>query len=142
VPNFRRIHAHHRGFLRIIADYSPLRSRDSRVASANAVSERRMSGIAIALLKMNVARSYLFSEEAAMTINEGTWDRVIRVVIGFALGYVAWTTWPTEASFLSQTGVVSVVSLVIAMIAFVTGVIGSCPMYNVFGVSTIKRISA
>jgi len=46
-----------------------------------------------------------------MTINEGTWDRVIRVVIGAALGYVAWSAWPTEASLLSRTGVVSFVSL-------------------------------
>jgi hypothetical protein len=28
-----------------------------------------------------------------MTINEGTWDRVIRVAIGLTLGYLAWTAW-------------------------------------------------
>lgn len=61
-----------------------------------------------------------------MTINEGTWDRVIRVVVGFALGYVAWSTWPTEASLLSRTGVVSFISLVIGTIALVTGVVGWC----------------
>lgn len=77
-----------------------------------------------------------------MTINEGTWDRVTRVVIGVALGYVAWSTWPTDASFLSQTGVTSLVSLVIGIIAFVTGVIGSCFLYHVLGISTNKRVSA
>ena len=51
-----------------------------------------------------------------MTINEGTWDRVIRVVVSFALGYVAWSTWPTEASLLSRTGVVSFISLVIGLL--------------------------
>ena len=76
-----------------------------------------------------------------MTINEGTWDRVIRVAVGVALGYVAWSTWPTEASLLSRTGVVSFVSLVIGTIAFVTGVVGWCALYRIFGISTNKRVS-
>ena len=76
-----------------------------------------------------------------MTINEGTWDRVIRVVVSFALGYVAWSTWPTEASLLSRTGVVSFISLVIGSIAFVTGVVGWCALYEVLGISTNKRVS-
>jgi DUF2892 family protein len=76
-----------------------------------------------------------------MTINEGTWDRVIRVAVGVALGYVAWTAWPTEASLLSRTGVVSFVSLVIGTIAFVTGVVGWCALYRIFGISTNKRVS-
>ena len=77
-----------------------------------------------------------------MTINEGTWDRVIRVVIGLALGYVAWSTWPTETSVLSRTAVISFVSLVIGIIAFVTGVIGWCLLYQVLGISTNKGVSA
>ena len=76
-----------------------------------------------------------------MTINEGTWDRVIRVVVGLALGYVAWSTWPTEASLLSRTGVVSFVSLVVGPIAFVTGAVGWCALYRILGISTNKRVS-
>jgi hypothetical protein len=75
-----------------------------------------------------------------MTINEGTWDRVIRVVVGFALGFVAWSTWPTEASLLSPTGVFSFISLVIGTIAFVTGVVGWCALYRILGISTNKRL--
>jgi DUF2892 family protein len=76
---------------------------------------------------------HLFDEEAAMTINEGTWDRLIRVVIGAALGYLAWITWPT---------VMSLVSLVIGLVAFVTGVVGWCALYKVLGVSTNRRVTA
>ena len=68
-----------------------------------------------------------------MTINEGTWDRMIRVVIGFVLGYVAWITWPTA---------ISLVSLVIGLVALVTGVVGWCALYKAFGISTNKRVTA
>ena len=77
-----------------------------------------------------------------MTINEGPSDRVIRIVIGLALVYVAWSGWPAEASVLSGAGVVSVVSLVIGIIALVTGVVGWCALYQVLGISTNKRVSA
>ena len=68
-----------------------------------------------------------------MTINEGTWDRLIRVVIGVALGYVAWIAWPT---------VMGLVSLVIGLVAFGTGVVGWCALYQVLGISTNKRVTA
>jgi hypothetical protein len=28
--------------------------------------------------------------------NEGSWDRVIRIVVGFALSCGAWLTWPSN----------------------------------------------
>jgi hypothetical protein len=77
-----------------------------------------------------------------MTINEGTWDRMIRIFISFALGYVSWSAWPADASFLSLAGAISFGSLVIGIIAFVTGVVGYCPLYQVFGVATNKRLHA
>lgn len=76
-----------------------------------------------------------------MTINEGTWDRAIRVAIGLTLWYVAWTTWPAEASLLSGAGMVSLVLLVIGTVAFVTGVVGWCALYKVLRISTNKRAS-
>ena len=76
-----------------------------------------------------------------MTINEGTWDRVIRVAIGLTLGYLAWTAWPAEASFLSAAGVPSLVLLVIGTVAFITGVVGWCALYEILGISTNKRVS-
>ena len=73
-------------------------------------------------------------------INEGAWDRLIRVVAGLAFGYAAWMTWPT--SVMSQSGAVSIVFLVIGVVAFVTGLVGWCPAYALFDVSTKKRIGA
>ena len=29
-------------------------------------------------------------------MNEGTWDRAIRILAGIALGYAAWMTWPAS----------------------------------------------
>lgn len=65
--------------------------------------------------------------------NEGTWDRVVRILVGLALGYAAWVTWP---------GTISIVSLVIGAIALVTGLAGWCPAYAIFGLSTRKKIAA
>ena len=65
--------------------------------------------------------------------NEGTWDRVIRILVGCALGYAAWMTWP---------GTISMVSLVIGAIALVTGLAGWCPAYAACGISTRKKAAA
>jgi hypothetical protein len=66
-------------------------------------------------------------------VNEGVWDRVIRLVIGLALGYAAWVWWP---------GTAAMVYLVIGAIAFVTGFVGWCPAYALFGFSTRKKVGA
>jgi amino acid transporter len=73
-------------------------------------------------------------------MNEGTWDRAIRILAGIALGYAAWMTWP--ASVMSRPGAVSIVFLVIGAIALVTGLVGWCPAYALFDVSTNKRVGA
>ncbi len=59
--------------------------------------------------------------------NEGTIDRVLRVALGIALLYVAFTgrgVW----GYLGA-------------IPLLTGLMGSCPLYSLFGVSTcpVKR---
>ena len=66
-------------------------------------------------------------------LNEGVWDRVIRLIIGLALGYAAWSTWPGTAAMLYA---------VIGAIAFVTGLVGWCPAYTLFGFSSRKRVGA
>jgi hypothetical protein len=66
-------------------------------------------------------------------VNEGVWDRLIRLVIGLALGYAAWMTWP---------GTAAIVYAVIGAIAFVTGLVGWCPVYALFGFSTKKKVRA
>ena len=63
-------------------------------------------------------------------VNEGLWDRVIRLLAGVALGYAAWAAWP---------GTAAVVYLVIAVIALATAVVGWCPAYTIFGLSTAKN---
>lgn len=73
-------------------------------------------------------------------VNEGAWDRLIRMVAGIALGYAAWMTWPE--SVMSPPGAVSIVFLVIGVAAFVTGLVGWCPAYALFDVSTKKRVGA
>lgn len=65
--------------------------------------------------------------------NENAWDRVIRILLGLALGYAAWTTWP---------GALAITYTVLAAIALVTGIVGWCPFYAVFGLSTQKKKTA
>ena len=66
-----------------------------------------------------------------MTTNEGAWDRAIRIVLAIAFGYAAWITWP---------GTLGVVFAVVAAVGLVTGVVGWCPAYTIFGLSTTKKI--
>lgn len=74
--------------------------------------------------------------------NEGSWDRVIRIVAGAALGYAAWTTWPD--SVMARPGEVGAVLLLGALsaVALMTGLAGWCPLYTLFGISTKDRIRA
>jgi hypothetical protein len=62
--------------------------------------------------------------------NEGASDRLIRLVVAIGFGYAAWIAWP---------GTVGVVFAVIAALALVTGLVGWCPAYTLFGVSTTKK---
>ena len=63
-----------------------------------------------------------------MTINVGTIDRIVRVIVGlaliaFALGFV----WPgTGWNWVGWIGV----------IPLATGAVGSCPLYSALGMST------
>jgi hypothetical protein len=74
-------------------------------------------------------------------INEGLWDRLIRIIAGIALGYAAWITW-VPASVMSPTGIIGIVFLVTGAIVLVTGLVGWCPVYAFFDVSTNKRVGA
>jgi hypothetical protein len=60
--------------------------------------------------------------------NEGTIDRVMRIVLGIALSAIA-------LSGAVATPWLYIVWLV-AVVALVTGVIGFCALYTLFGVST------
>ena len=66
-------------------------------------------------------------------VNEGLPDRMIRLVAGIALAYFAWMAWP---------GTAGLIFLVVSAIAIVTGLVGWCPLYALFNVSTNKRAGA
>lgn len=54
--------------------------------------------------------------------NEGAIDRTVRVLLGAALLYLAFTgrsAW----GFLG-------------LVPFITGLVGSCPLYSIFGINT------
>lgn len=66
-------------------------------------------------------------------VNENTWDRVIRILLGLVLGYVAWLYWP---------GTWAAACAVFAAIILLTGVVGWCPVYAAFGWSTRRHKTA
>lgn len=65
-----------------------------------------------------------------MTRNEGTADRIIRILLGLILLYLA------TAKF---TGTLAIVVGVIAVILLITGITGFCALYKLFGVCTLKK---
>ena len=63
-----------------------------------------------------------------MKLNESPADRIIRIVLGVILAALAITG--------VATGAHATVAWVVAAIALVTGVVGFCPLYAIFRVST------
>jgi len=59
--------------------------------------------------------------------NEGTFDRVTRVVIGSVA---------LLAGFFWLSGTLQTVAYVVGVISLVTGLIGFCGLYSIFGIST------
>jgi Inner membrane protein YgaP-like, transmembrane domain len=71
---------------------------------------------------------FWFQEEKVMSVNVGTIDRVLRVVIGLALiAFAIPLGFPqTGWNWLGWIGVVPII----------TAVVGNCPAYSVLGLST------
>ncbi len=59
--------------------------------------------------------------------NEGTVDRALRVIVGLAL--LAWY-------FMGSGDGIWHTAKLIGIVPLVTGLLGSCPLYTIFGVST------
>jgi hypothetical protein len=56
-------------------------------------------------------------------MNVGKWDRLIRIVLGFAvLAFLPRTTWA-----------------LLGLIPLATGVLAYCPLYHLFGWSTARK---
>jgi hypothetical protein len=65
--------------------------------------------------------------------NEGTVDRVLRVIVGLAL--LAWFFFDNGAGFWHFAKLIGVVPLL-------TGLVGTCPIYSVLGLSTCPMKTA
>lgn len=65
-----------------------------------------------------------------MTRNEGTLDRIIRVIVGLAL--IASPLGLYGAEYASVWGWIGVVPLL-------TGLLGVCPAYSLVGINTCSR---
>ena len=63
-----------------------------------------------------------------MKLNESPADRIVRIVLGVILAALAITG--------VATGALAVVAWVVAAILLVTGIVGFCPLYAIFRVST------
>jgi hypothetical protein len=69
-------------------------------------------------------------QEAIMTfINEGEWDRGVRLLVGISLLAGGWR-------FASDG--LGIVLIAVGALALITGVAGWCPAYTVCGISTRK----
>lgn len=65
--------------------------------------------------------------------NEATWDRALRIVAGLVLLYLGW------AGVVG--GTLGLVFKIFGFLPLLTGVVGFCPAYRLFGVSTCPRPS-
>lgn len=65
-----------------------------------------------------------------MTTNEGSIDRILRIIVGLALIALALGFIP---------GVKPSVWGWIGVVPLATGLIGWCPAYTIFGISTCRR---
>lgn len=63
-----------------------------------------------------------------MKVNEATWDRVIRVIIGlFLLSLLFWVEGNSKYWGL------------IGLLPLITGLAGYCPAYSLLKISTLKK---
>ncbi len=69
-----------------------------------------------------------------MNSNVGTVDRTLRVVFGFGLALGGWLS--------EGGGAMSMVFIVVGLVLLVTGLLSSCPIYSVAGMSTTEDDSA
>ena len=65
-----------------------------------------------------------------MKVNEANWDRIARVILGIALILV-------PILFTRET--FGIILGIFGLILLVTGIIGFCPLYTVFNISTKKE---
>jgi hypothetical protein len=70
-------------------------------------------------------------EVMAPFTNEAAWDRALRILVGLILLFLGW------AGIVG--GTLGVVFKIVGFLPLLTGVVGYCPVYALFGVSTCSR---
>ncbi|MEW5871594.1 MAG: DUF2892 domain-containing protein [Chloroflexota bacterium] len=60
-------------------------------------------------------------------LNEASWDRIVRVVLGVVLFYLGWG--------MAATGW-DILLMVVGAVLLLTGLLGFCPLYFLFKFST------
>jgi hypothetical protein len=61
-------------------------------------------------------------------INESTWDRALRVLLGLVLLYLGWSGY--------AAGGLGLALKIIGFIPLATGLVGFCPIYGILGFRT------
>ena len=67
-------------------------------------------------------------EEISLKVNEGSLDRIIRVILGLII-FSLWFVLQGNAKYLGLIG----------LIPLITALLGWCPLYTIFGINTFKR---
>lgn len=63
-----------------------------------------------------------------MKANEGSFDRIIRVILGLII-LALWFVLQGNAKYFALIG----------LIPLITAILGWCPLYSIFGMNTCKR---
>jgi len=66
-----------------------------------------------------------------MKLNMGKADRIIRILLALAVGYLYYIKM--------ITGTLSIVLMIIAFIFLITGIVGNCPLYTLFGIKSRRH---
>jgi hypothetical protein len=97
------------------------------IKAACARSMRRFERWCSFVASAEVGRAWTKGNSIMFTTNEGNVDRVFRVLIGAAL--IVWFFMDQGTGFWHFAKLIGVVPLL-------TGLVGNCPAYSIFGVST------
>lgn len=65
-----------------------------------------------------------------MSVNEASWDRIARVILGIVLIYLGFSS--------VIDGGLGIVVGIIGFVPLITGIVGWCPIYSVFNIRTNK----
>ena len=63
-----------------------------------------------------------------MKVNVGSFDRIVRVVIGAGLLYFALLAQPNGYNWIGWIGIIPIL----------TALVGNCPLYSILGFSTCR----